>query len=126
MPSGGHAVLKDIDGRSALCFERVLAHPRERVWRALTRQGELSGWHPTPFEIEPLVGGAVIYRVAARSPEMRAGLVIAYEPPSLLAHPWGEDELHWELRPRHDGCLLRLTHLFDDRFKAARDGAGWH
>jgi hypothetical protein len=27
---------------------------------------------------------------------------------------------------REDGCLLVLTHTFDDRFKAARDGAGWH
>jgi uncharacterized protein YndB with AHSA1/START domain len=126
MPSDGHAVLKDIDGRSALCFERVLAHPRERVWRALTRHDELSSWHPTPFKIEPLVDGAVTYGATAGSPEMHDGLVIAYEPPHLLAHAWGEDELRWELRAHGDGCLLRLTHLFDDRFKAARDGAGWH
>jgi hypothetical protein len=24
------------------------------------------------------------------------------------------------------GCVLRLTHTFEDRLKAARDGAGWH
>ena len=31
-----------------------------------------------------------------------------------------------ELSPREDGCLLVLTHAFGDRFKAARDAAGWH
>lgn len=35
-------------------------------------------------------------------------------------------ELRWELRADGAGCVLRLTHIFDDRFKAARDGAGWH
>jgi len=39
------------------------------------------------------------------------------------AHTWGEDELRWELRPHEDGCVLVLTHTFDDRFKAARDAA---
>ena len=31
-----------------------------------------------------------------------------------------------ELEERGDGCLLTLEHSFEDRFKAARDGAGWH
>ncbi len=57
---------------------------------------------------------------------MSDGRVLAFEPPGLLAHTWGEDELRWEVEARDDGCILRLTHLFDDRFKAARDGAGWH
>ena len=34
--------------------------------------------------------------------------------------------VRWELRALGDGCLLVLTHSFADRFKAARDGAGWH
>jgi hypothetical protein len=57
---------------------------------------------------------------------MPEGTVVAYAPPRLLAYTWGEDELRWELCPHEDGCLLRLTHSFDDRFKAARDAAGWH
>jgi hypothetical protein len=28
--------------------------------------------------------------------------------------------------PARGRLLLVLTHTFDDRFKAARDGAGWH
>jgi len=57
---------------------------------------------------------------------MPDGQLLAYDPPRLLAHSWGDDQLRWELREHDDGCLLRLTHTFDDRFKAARDGAGWH
>ena len=37
-----------------------------------------------------------------------------------------EDELRWTLDERDGGCLLTLEHSFADRFKAARDGAGWH
>jgi uncharacterized protein YndB with AHSA1/START domain len=128
MPDGTHAVLKDRDGRSALMFERALEHPPERVWRALTTHEELLGWHPTPFELEPRAGGRVDYTTAAEAPRMPAGRVLEYDPPRLLAYSWGEDELHWELlgdRP-DGGCLLRLTHVFEDRFKAARDAAGWH
>ena len=46
-----HAVLPEREGRSVLRFERLLAHPRERVWRALTEREELEAWHPTPFGI---------------------------------------------------------------------------
>ncbi len=56
---------------------------------------------------------------------MPGGEVTAYEPPRPLGYTWGEDDLRWELRPHDDGCLLTLTHSFDDRFKAARDAAGW-
>jgi hypothetical protein len=54
------------------------------------------------------------------------GEVIEFDPPRVLAHSWGDDQLRWELEPHADGCLLVLTHTFDDRFKAARDAAGWH
>src|ERR671934_28515 len=40
--------------------------------------------------------------------------------------PGGDDLLRWELEPKGDGCRLVLLHIFDDRFKAARDAAGWH
>jgi len=126
MFAAGHAVLRERHGRSALCFERLLAHPPERVWSALTTHDELLHWHPTPFELEPLAGGRVTYRSPAGTPAMPDGRVLDYDPPRLLAYSWGDDELRWELQRHEGGCLLRLTHTFDDRFKAARDAAGWH
>jgi uncharacterized protein YndB with AHSA1/START domain len=120
------AVLTEQEGRSALRFERSLTHPPEQGWRALTIHSELLHWHPTPFEFEPEVGGRVRFLPTPGAPEIPEGRVLAYDAPRRLAYTWGEDELRWELRPAPEGCLLSLTHLFDDRFKAARDGAGWH
>jgi uncharacterized protein YndB with AHSA1/START domain len=121
---GEHAVLLERDGRYVLRFECVLSHPRERVWRALTERTELEAWHPTPFLFEP--GDTIAYLPSPGLPELRPGRVLACEAPSLLVHTWFEDELRWTLEDRDGGCLLTLEHSFDDRFKAARDGAGWH
>jgi uncharacterized protein YndB with AHSA1/START domain len=125
MPVAADAILQDREGRAVLRFERTLRHPPERVWRALTEAGELSSWHPTPFELDA-EARAVSYLPAGDVPDMPDGEITRYDPPRLLAHAWGEDWLQWELQPRDDGCLLVLTHTFDDRFKAARDAAGWH
>jgi uncharacterized protein YndB with AHSA1/START domain len=119
-------LLSDDEGRSVLRFERLLRHPRERVWRALTEPADLSSWHPTPFAFEPAVGGRVRYDAKPGSPEMPAGEVLDFDPPSAFAYTWGEDVLRFELAPEQGGCLLVLTHTFDDRFKAARDASGWH
>src|SRR5207247_8852194 len=73
----------------------------------------------------PVGGGAG----RARPPDGAAfgeGEVTEYDPPRVLAYTWGDDHLRWELEPHDDGCLLVLTHTFDDRLKAARDAAGWH
>ncbi len=129
MPAGEHAVLEEHGGRPALIFERVLAHAPERVWQALVAHDELFDWHPTPFELDTdpaTPGGRVRYVHTEGGPEMPDGEVLECVPPHVLAYSWGEDELRWELRAHDDGCLLRLTHTFDDRFKAARDAAGWH
>jgi uncharacterized protein YndB with AHSA1/START domain len=120
-----HAVLLERGGRPMLRFRRHLQHRPERVWSALTDRAELDGWHPTPFELEPRVGGAVRFP-AESGPAMAPGRVLSYDPPRLLAYTWGEDELRWTLEPSEEGCLLELEHVFDDRLKAARDGAGWH
>jgi uncharacterized protein YndB with AHSA1/START domain len=126
MPVAPEAVLQDHEGRSVLRFERLLPHPPERVWRSLTEPDELFSWHPTPLEFEPVAGGTVTYLAGGDAPDMPDGEVTEYEPPRIFGHTWGEDRLRWELAPHEEGCLLVLTHTFDDRFKAARDAAGWH
>lgn len=119
------AILSDEHGRAMLRFQRELAQSPERVWQALTRREQLEAWHPTPFDLQRTAGGSVAYAKGERWPAMADGEVISYDPPSLLEHTWGDDLLRWELRPHGDGCLLLLTHVFDDRMKAARDAAGW-
>ncbi|HEY7256601.1 MAG TPA: SRPBCC family protein [Solirubrobacterales bacterium] len=127
-----HAKLEEIEGRPALRLERLLNHPAERVWRALTDPEEQLAWHPTPAEFQPAVGGRATWVTETPFPDiMTEGQVTEWDPPRLLAYTWvteGEepDHLRWELRPHDDGCLLILVHTFEDRLKAARDGAGWH
>jgi Activator of Hsp90 ATPase homolog 1-like protein len=99
-----NGTLETIDGRPTLRFERRLAYPPERVWRALTDPDELSRWFPS--EEEPL-------DVSDR------------EEPRLLAGTWYGDELRFELRPDGEGCILVFTHSFADRETAARTAAGW-
>jgi uncharacterized protein YndB with AHSA1/START domain len=118
------ATLEDDQGRTILRFERVLRHPPERVWRALTELGDLRSWHPSPFEFEPRLGGAVRF-LPPDGDVFGEGRVTAFDPPLLLGYTWGEDLLLWQLEPHDDGCRLVLTHTFDDHYKAARDAAGW-
>jgi uncharacterized protein YndB with AHSA1/START domain len=121
-----NATLTDEVGRTVLRLERVLRHPPERVWNALTEPKAQASWHPTPAEFEPAVGGMVRFSAEGGVPDMPDGEVTEWDPPRVLAHTWGEDRLRWELRPHDDGCLLILTQIFEDRMKAARDAAGWH
>ena len=70
-----------------------------------------------------------MFVAAPGMPEMGTGRLLALEEPTVLAYTWGpppQDELRFTLAAREGGCLLTLEHSFEDRFKAARDGAGWH
>jgi predicted 3-demethylubiquinone-9 3-methyltransferase (glyoxalase superfamily)/uncharacterized protein YndB with AHSA1/START domain len=124
MPATADAILEDHEGRTVLRFERVLHHSPERVWSALTEVDDLRQWHPSPFELERRAGGVVAFEPPA-GVAFGPGVVRRYDPPRVLAHSWGEDELRWELEPCQEGTRLVLTHTFEDRLKAARDAAGW-
>jgi len=125
------ATLQELDGKPALRFERVLRHPPERVWRALTEPEEQSAWHPTPARFEPRVGGRVEYVPGGDVADLPDGKVTDYDPPHLLGYYWTADgpesnHLRFEIRAHDEGSILVLVHTFEDRLKAARDGAGWH
>jgi uncharacterized protein YndB with AHSA1/START domain len=108
------------DGRSVLRMERWLAHPPEKVWRAVTEPDRLADWFPGKITPELRVGGAVEFEFGG------SGSVTDLDPPHLIAYTWGEDHLRWELRAEGAGTRLVLTHTFDDHAGAASFGAGWH
>ncbi|HEY1133614.1 MAG TPA: hypothetical protein VGE77_03500 [Nocardioides sp.] len=54
-------VLRDGD-RVGLRFRRELAHPRERVWRALTGSDDLRHWFPADVVGERVPGAALEVR----------------------------------------------------------------
>jgi uncharacterized protein YndB with AHSA1/START domain len=112
-------------GRTVLRMERRLTHSVEKVWRALTEPSELGHWFPTKVEVDLVVGGKV--RFVEHSDEYPSldGEITDLDPPRLIAYTWDTDHLRWELRPEAGGCLLVLTHTFDDRYGAGSFATGW-
>lgn len=113
--------------RPRLRFERRLAHPPERVWRALTEDADLAAWFPTTIEGDREAGATLHFNFRGGEAEGFEGRLLTWEPTILLEFEWGpDDHLRFELRPDGDGTLLIFTDDFTPVGKAARDGAGWH
>jgi uncharacterized protein YndB with AHSA1/START domain len=112
-----------------LRFTRELAQPAEKVWRAVTEPAHLDAWFPQRVVGEWRVGAPLKFE--ARDGEHPAfhGEVLICEPPSLLEFRWGPDVIRFEIVPNAEpatGCTFRLSDVFGELGKAARDGAGWH
>jgi uncharacterized protein YndB with AHSA1/START domain len=128
-----NATLSTQDGQTTLRFERRLAHPPQKVWRALTDPAELTHWFPQDLEGSFSPGGKLRFVFRGERPALDGeavpdftGEVLEVHPPRLLVYTWAGDTLRWSLTPDGDGCLLEFTDTFTEHGKAARDGAGWH
>ena len=114
------------DGRWRLRFKRVLCHPPERVWRAITEPEQLAHWFPTTIEGERVPGAPLRFSFPQGQAAPFEGEMLAYDPPSLIELRWGPDIVRIELRPAEEGTELVLLDTLEQQGKAARDGAGWH
>jgi len=113
-------------GPRTLRFERRLAHPPERVWRALTDPAELAIWLVAAAELEPRLDGAVTLRWAGDA--AATGRIVVWQPPEELAYTWDEGEgeslVRFSLTADGDGTRVVLTHERIDSLSGF--GAGWH
>jgi uncharacterized protein YndB with AHSA1/START domain len=114
------------DGRWQLRFTRTLAHPVERVWRALTEPEHLAHWFPSTIDGRREAGAALRFQFPGEAVSPIGGEMLAYDPPRLIELRWGTDVLRFELKPVAAGTQLTLVDTLDALGKAARDGAGWH
>lgn len=114
------------DGRWQLRFTRTLAHPREKVWRAISEPEHLVHWFPTTIDGERAAGAPLRFSFPAGDAPPFDGTMLAFEPPSLMELAWGHDVLRLELEATDGGTRLTLFDVLEDQGKAARDGAGWH
>jgi uncharacterized protein YndB with AHSA1/START domain len=121
-----HGTYETVDDRSALTFERRLAHPVERVWRAVTDPAELAHWFPSAVHGDIAPGATLTFEFPGGEAPTMQGEVIEHDPPRCLAFTWGDDMLRIELEPDDGGCVLHFVVLFDDAERASRDAAGWH
>jgi uncharacterized protein YndB with AHSA1/START domain len=128
-----NATLGTIDDRAVLRMERRLAHPPEKVWRALTEPAHLNQWYPFPATaLELRVGGRIAFdggggaTVEGKVTELDPPRVLAFtQDPGAVLPREVDNHLRFELRPDGDGCLLIFTHTFNDRPHAAANAAGW-
>lgn len=119
-----------------LRLERDLAHPPEKVWRAITEREHLSAWYPFPAtEIDLRVGGRIRFEVIegmsldAVITELDRPSAFAFEIPKAGdVVPGGHERAHTiriTLSAKDSGCLLTFTQTFLDRAAAASYAAGW-
>ena len=107
-----------IDGRPALRFTRRLAHPIERVWRAVSTYDELAAWFVAPMAF---THAGQRFEVMDQS-----GEVLRYEAPRALEWEWGGERFSFDLEPEGEGTLLTFVHVFGDRDRGADYASGWH
>jgi uncharacterized protein YndB with AHSA1/START domain len=121
-----YGTLERGDGTVTLRFTRQLAHPPEKVWRALTEAEHLEAWFPTTIEGEFVPGAPLAFSFTRPALPRMSGRMLACEPPKLLELVWDDETLRFELTAHESGTLLGFTATFGEVGKAARDAAGWH
>lgn len=130
-------VLRDGD-RVGLRYERHLAHPPERVWRAITESAELHHWMPCDIVGERAEGAEITLpfwpEVRAAHPEAveaeqagdLRGRITTWDPPRVFAWTWDTDALHFELSPLGSGTRLVFTTWIGETPGLASTAAGYH
>ncbi|MEU1957789.1 SRPBCC domain-containing protein [Nocardia sp. NPDC019304] len=85
------ARLHTIDGAPTLRFQRRLAHPPEKVWRAISDPDRMPAWFPAAVTTEPRPGAAMRFTFAD-APETADstshGEVLEFDPPTVYMFRW--------------------------------------
>ena len=89
---------------AVLRYRSRLAHPRDKVWRALTEDDHLAGWFPTTIEGERSAGAPLSFsfREYAKAARDAAGLHVCLEQLDFVcagdSPPWQPPE-RWRVVP---------------------------
>jgi uncharacterized protein YndB with AHSA1/START domain/ketosteroid isomerase-like protein len=115
-------------GRSgSIRFERLLAHPVDRVWEAITTPEGLAAWW-LPFDaditVDLVVGGLISFSSPDLGDSPMTCEVLEVAPPHRLVHSHFDRSvtLTWELEPSQGGCVLRLRQDTPDIAAALAQG----
>ena len=134
--------------RHTLRFERTLAHSPEKIWLALTEDGELRHWFPArivgarekgaklefvfaeqessaPSEMQEAQSQAQDEHLSEHGDAGMQGEVTVFDPPRTFEFTWHTELLRFELERTARGTRLVFTHTFDDEPAAARNATGW-
>jgi uncharacterized protein YndB with AHSA1/START domain len=117
-----------------LRYERQLAHPPERVWRAITESDQLQHWLPTDLVGDRREGAPlqvtfwppVVEKYEIAEPSM-TGRVLTWDPPRTFSWMWDRDTLIFELHPTEAGTrLVFTTWVVDTTAGVDKTAAGYH
>jgi uncharacterized protein YndB with AHSA1/START domain len=108
-----------VDGESAtLVFQRLLLHPIEEVWEAITDPKQIAVWYMAKVSRDSPRGTVEIRHT---KDVHSTGRVLEWDPPRVYEYEWnvapgphlphGERTIvRWELAPAEGGTLLVMTH----------------
>lgn len=125
------ATLETINGNPVLRFERRLAHPVGKVWKAISDPAQMGRWFPAIVETTLTVGAPMRFTFPGEAPTdgIHDGEILEFDPPRVYAFRWNTDVLRFELVPDNDGCRLYFSQTLGGgsigRLGAARNAAGW-
>ena len=92
----------------SVVIERDVAHPPEKIWRALTQPHLIQEWL-MKSDFKPVVGHDFKFSADWGSVDCR---VVTIEPHRTLAYTWGayglESVVTWTLTPTDAGTRLRM------------------
>ena len=107
-----------------LTLGRHFNHAPERLWTMITDPAQLAKWSPIVPDRPLTSAGPAVSRENPDDDPVAADVIEA-DPPRLLVHRWGSDELRWLISPDGAGSLLELRQRFVSREMAGSYGAGW-
>ncbi|MGE7765011.1 SRPBCC family protein [Peribacillus sp. NPDC096540] len=121
------AVIEKGEGGIIARFERLLNHPVEKVWAAITENDKLEKWMSN-LEIEELgKEGTIKFNMNDGSGSSFDIKIRDFQKHSVLEFEWGDGWVRFELSPQTDGCLLVLKESIPTlSAHTSKDLAGWH
>jgi len=116
---GGSGRLERDGEKASVVFRRLLRHPINDVWAAITDPVQLESWGMVRVTREEAQGGRV--EMAYANGVHATGRVLEWSPPRVYEYEWnlppgpnlpdGEASVvRWELSPVEEGTLVVLTH----------------
>lgn len=110
-----------------LILVRLLHHPPEKVWKALTDPAHLREWAPVEADGSLASKGnkVSLTTVGAPKPLVSETTITRADAPHMLEYNWGGNDIRWELEAITGGTRLTLWHNIDRGF-IAWGAAGWH
>ena len=130
-------------GNTTITYTRLLDHPIEKVWRAITVAEHRAAWFPELTLTAANGGDAIVNFSGGECPppednpsDVYYCKVTRFEPPNVLEYLGPREHHKFELKARDDGCELTFlatlpeASAYDDDAKTIQArysvACGWH